>query len=175
LPPNIPSNKQIIHESDPDIEPEAEAPEGEADEQPVQKKKKGPRKKAFPWSFNYDKLLIMAFIDAKEQKLVDPNSLAVDNWDLFVDQYWNKNKGLPHLDGKAVKARWNDKLKKRHKAWRTVCNWSGVGGDGVGALSEQAWKEMIEAHPDTEEFQNFTFEYADLMEQALTKNVACFE
>ena len=56
-----------------------------------------------------------------------------------------------------------------------MCNWSGVGGDGVGALSEQAWKEMIEAHPDTEEFQNFTFEYADLMEQALTKNVACFE
>ena len=47
LPPKIPSKKQIIHESDPDIEPEAEAPEGEADEQPVQEKKKVQERKHF--------------------------------------------------------------------------------------------------------------------------------
>ena len=93
--------------------------------------------------------------------MVDPNSLVMGNWDDFVAKHWNNIQGLPHLEGSAAKARWNDVFKKRYKQCNIVENWSGLGaGDEISKLSDEAWEEIISAHPDTAEFRLAPFEFA---------------
>jgi hypothetical protein len=43
--------------------------------------------------------------EAKDTKMVHPNSLVMNSWDDFVAKHWNNIQGLPHLEASAAKAR----------------------------------------------------------------------
>ena len=135
---------------------------------------KGKRKKAFKWDHNYERLLILKFKEAIDRKMVDPNSQTMNSWDDFVNQLWNNSSGLPTLEASSAKARWNDVLKKRYKAWRLVCEWSGAGGDGISELTEQAWQEIEQKHPECLQFKSAPFEFAKEMDECLQRKVASF-
>jgi hypothetical protein len=92
--------------------------------------------------------LIFAFLEAKTSKeCVHPVNFSIKDWKSFVSKYWNKeNSRLPKLDGDSAKRRWNDNLKKRYKAWKTLTSKSGVAVE-LDDITDAAWQEMVNAHP----------------------------
>jgi hypothetical protein len=58
-------------------------------------------------------------MDAKEKKMVDPNSNTMNDWNAFAEELWNAVIGLPKLTGQQAKTRWNDTLKPRYKAGKS--------------------------------------------------------
>ncbi len=109
--------------------------------------------------------------------MVDPNSNTMNDWNAFAEEMWNAVTGLPILTGQQAKTRWNDTLKPRHKAWQKLITFSGGGGneDGVGSMTDEAWTEVITAHPEVAEFRHAPFEFAVHMHQAFAGKVATFE
>ena len=94
---------------------------------------------------------------------------------LLSARYYRKTRTPgPTLEASSAKARWNDVLKKRYKAWRLVCEWSGAGGDGISELTEQAWQEIEQKHPECLQFKSAPFEFAKEMDECLQRKVASF-
>ncbi len=55
-----------------------------------------------------------------------------------------------------------------------VCEWSGAGGDGISELTEQAWQEIEQKHPECLQFKSAPFEFAKEMDECLQRKVASF-